>query len=58
MENFIRGKLRIITQEQPFRKLWELFCLLKVKAYFETEGCMLNDIIDSLHNADLSIQSE
>ena len=32
MENFIRAKLRIITREQPLRKLWELFRPLEVKA--------------------------
>ena len=32
MENVTQAKLRIKTLEQPFRKLWELFCLLEVKA--------------------------
>ena len=32
MGNFIGAKLRIITQEQPLRKLWELFYPLEVKA--------------------------
>ena len=62
IENFIWAKLRIITWEQPLRKLWELFQPLEVKAqlykFFETEGCTLNKpIIDSLHNPDLQVQS-
>ena len=44
MDNFIQAKLRIIIQEQPLRKLQELFCPLKVKAqlykFFETEGAV------------------
>ena len=32
MENFTWVRLRIITQEQPLRMLWELFHSLEVKA--------------------------
>lgn len=32
MENFIRAKLRVLTQEQPLKNLWELFCPSEVKA--------------------------
>ena len=53
MENFIRTQLRIMTQEQPLRKLWELFHPLEVKAqlykFFETEGCPLNDVLLTVH---------
>ena len=49
MENFIQAKLRIITLEEHLRKPQELFSPLEVKAwlykFFETEGCMLNDIL-------------
>ena len=31
MEKFIWAKLKIITQEQPLRKLWELFHPLEAK---------------------------
>ena len=41
MENFIWAKLRIITQEQPFKKFQELSCTLEVRA--------------QLHQASLSI---
>jgi len=33
MENFIRAKLRIITQEEHLRTLWVLLYLLEVKAH-------------------------
>ena len=49
IKNFIQVILRIITQEWPLRKLWELFCPLEVKAqlskFFGTEGYTLNDIL-------------
>ena len=59
MENLIQAKLRIITQEQPLRKLRGLFCPLRSKhSYvgFEKEGCTTNDV-DSLRNPDLQVQS-
>ena len=49
MENFIQAKLRIITWEQPLRKLQELFWPLEVKAqlqkFFDTGACTLNDVL-------------
>ena len=33
MENFIRAKLRIITQEEHLRTLWVLLYLSEVKAH-------------------------
>ena len=48
MENVTQAKLRIKTLEQPFRKLWELFCLLEVKAIiqvFERGEGTLNDML-------------
>lgn len=60
MGDFIQAEWRIITREQPLRKLWELFCSLKVKAqlhrFFERGGCILNDV-DGLHNPDLKVLS-
>ena len=49
MENFIQAKLRIITLEEHLEKPQELFSPLEVEArlykFFETEGCILNDIL-------------
>ena len=49
MENFIRAKFEVITQEEHLRKPWELFRQLEVKAqlykFFETEGCTSNDVL-------------
>ena len=49
MKIFIQVILRIITQEWPLRKLWELFCPLKIKAqlnkFLGTEGYTLNDVL-------------
>ena len=53
MENFIQAKLRIITREQPLRKLQELFRPLQVKTqlykFFETEGCTSNDVLFTVY---------
>ena len=62
MENFIQAKLRIITWEQPLRKLQELFHPLEVKAqlykfFWDKELYIKWRIIDSLHNPDLWVQS-
>lgn len=58
MRNFIPFKLRIITQEEPLRKLQELFHSFEVQAQlhtFEAEGCTLKA---SPHNPDLQVPSD
>lgn len=49
VENFIEPNLRILTQKEQLRRLWELFCPLEVKAqlyeFFETEGCTSNNVL-------------
>ena len=49
MENFIEAKKRIITWDQQLKKLQELFHPLEVNAqlykFFETEDCVLNDVL-------------
>ena len=44
-----KPNLRIITQEEDLRKLWELLLPLEVKVqlhkFFETDGCTSNDIL-------------
>ena len=48
MEIFTWAKLRILSQEEPLRKPWELFHPLEVEAqlyeFLETEGCAFDDI--------------
>lgn len=48
-ENFVKAKLRIITQGESLRKLWELFHLLEVKCtvryIFKTKDHASNDML-------------
>ena len=51
----LEPNLRIMTKKEHLRKLWELFCLLEIKAQlykFLRQKVWFN--IGSLHNPDLS----
>lgn len=57
MEIFTWAILRILIQEEPLRKVWELFHPLEVKAqlseFLETEGGTLDDMWLTVYTAQI-----